>query len=718
MKRSLFIAALLLFSLAASAQTTWKPTAGSLTCSGVGTPSGAVADVLACANAAADGDTIFVPAGGFAWGSAITGLCKSLTFQAAGADRTVVTATANNTLINVSKSGVSFSACPSKTIRMTGMKVIGPFGSSGAFDFNCLQCTVRVDHIKGVGAIGGTNGTNRLLHTRYWNFTGLADHIILQDLGLGYTEGLDPSDGTTSQSGKTSWASASTAGTATGMVFEAFTAKDLNSVRESDCANGGRRTVRYGYFYVSGPNAGNLGPFNHGYDSVPYACFEALDYHLYCDPQNSGMSSCIEFRGGSGIVHDILAPGSWSYSPIDFANYRSTAGCIGQAGCSLGGQTLCAGYSGVDGNTAGSDPNTGLAYNGYPCNMQVGRGVMTVPEPWGSSSPIYAWKNCKAASCAAGDANALDPVPAAHFTGTNYTANHIAANRDYYSWVSGFDGTLGVGSGSTAARPATCTKGVAYWNTTTSALDKCSATNTWTAGAYADLAYPHPNDNGPWVEVEPVDTVHPNGTAYWPGEAMDYPNQSTAAASATKSVTIQNWNAQTDASDGSVTISSIAVGTGHYALASGGTCSAAPFTLAAGSSCTQNVVFQPSTIGLKADTLTVSFTGAPAGSSATLALSGTGETGGATPPTCTLTASASAGRLGDTYTLTLVTANTPTSALGDQGTGTWNVAGEVRTITPVALGSVTTTITVANSGGSNSCSATYRVDPRAAAIAW
>jgi hypothetical protein len=111
-----------------------------------------------------------------------------------------------------------------------------------------------------------------------------------------------------------------------------------------------------------------------------------------------------------------------------------------------------------------------------------------------------------------------------------WATNYITADRDYYtggivaqtSSSSPFDGTTGVGVGTLARRPATCTTGtlttnggvggVGYWATdqgswntsTTDAafnpsgvagedgiLYKCTATNTWTA-YYTPYAYPHP----------------------------------------------------------------------------------------------------------------------------------------------------------------------------------------------------------------------------------
>jgi hypothetical protein len=101
------------------------------------------------------------------------------------------------------------------------------------------------------------------------------------------------------------------------------------------------------------------------------------------------------------------------------------------------------------------------------------------------------------------------------------TANipYIKANRDYYDGTGGiqtsatspFNGTSGVGWGTKANRPTTCTTGVAYWatdegewasGTDVNSVDHagadgnlyiCTATNTWSASAaYTPYTYPHP----------------------------------------------------------------------------------------------------------------------------------------------------------------------------------------------------------------------------------
>ncbi len=90
----------------------------------------------------------------------------------------------------------------------------------------------------------------------------------------------------------------------------------------------------------------------------------------------------------------------------------------------------------------------------------------------------------------------------------------IAENKDFFSQKAGsFDGTGtaggGVGCGTLAARPATCTPGVGYWATDQSCSDmtgmvgvnparpiagtfyKCAAPDTWMA-YYTPFTYPHP----------------------------------------------------------------------------------------------------------------------------------------------------------------------------------------------------------------------------------
>ncbi|MCK4251861.1 T9SS type A sorting domain-containing protein [candidate division WOR-3 bacterium] len=111
----------------------------------------------------------------------------------------------------------------------------------------------------------------------------------------------------------------------------------------------------------------------------------------------------------------------------------------------------------------------------------------------------------------------------------------IAEDSEFFNFVSsGFDGTTGVGCGTYASRPLTCTKGVGYWATDQSCSDltgmvganpafpisgtlyKCTAINTWTP-YYTPFTYPHPlrtND----AEYEIIVNVYPNPCRVFQGE--------------------------------------------------------------------------------------------------------------------------------------------------------------------------------------------------------
>lgn len=143
---------------------------------------------------------------------------------------------------------------------------------------------------------------------------------------------------------------------------------------------------------------------------------------------------------------------------------------------------------------------------GYPCLDQAGRGKGTLLSgdgPGGStispvaslnqaSEPIYTWNNLVN--------SVLSP------TWAQSGGSVIIENREFYNQCgtaqacTTFNGTVGIGRGVRASRPATCTTGVAYastnggtWNNGASSvvLDKCIATNTWQDGWYTPLAYPH-----------------------------------------------------------------------------------------------------------------------------------------------------------------------------------------------------------------------------------
>jgi hypothetical protein len=154
----------------------------------------------------------------------------------------------------------------------------------------------------------------------------------------------------------------------------------------------------------------------------------------------------------------------------------------------------CDGTMSVDANRS---PST--THYGYPCKRQPGRDVN------GALVPVYAWNN------RFGDGTKADLNCSELSTNNPYTCiHHFKRDRDYYSSLSAnpqtsptspFNGTTGVGFGTLANRPTSCSTngaesggGVGYFATDVGAqgtLYRCSATNTWTVH-YVPFKYPHP----------------------------------------------------------------------------------------------------------------------------------------------------------------------------------------------------------------------------------
>ena len=111
--------------------------------------------------------------------------------------------------------------------------------------------------------------------------------------------------------------------------------------------------------------------------------------------------------------------------------------------------------------------------------------------PHQALEPVYAWGNMY------NNSRLLD-------VGSHYPS--IRENRDYYNQKNPFDGTAGVGVGTLASRPKTCTAGVAYWATDQGEWDSthegpdgqlyvCTASNVWSF-YYKPYTYPHPLVSG------------------------------------------------------------------------------------------------------------------------------------------------------------------------------------------------------------------------------
>jgi hypothetical protein len=241
-------------------------------------------------------------------------------------------------------------------------------------------------------------------------------------------------------------------------------------------------------------NTHNYGPAN----------FEVYDNIIQEDGSNTQGSDgencyrCIHHQGSNTYVvfNNTLSGVSKSGDPIVVQHYCSFPDCIDNAGAGWGLEQ-CDGTQSRDGNRS---PTT--THRGYPCWRQPGRDLN------GAYQPVYSWNNKWS------DGVRIDMLYNGGGSAPDYSTNHMQEDREWYNGVSinaqtsassPFDGTTGMGFGTFARRPTTCTTssetglgagdaGVGYFATDVGAqgtLYTCSATDTWTV-YYTPYTYPHP----------------------------------------------------------------------------------------------------------------------------------------------------------------------------------------------------------------------------------
>jgi len=181
------------------------------------------------------------------------------------------------------------------------------------------------------------------------------------------------------------------------------------------------------------------------------------------------------------------AQGNWTPAVNDSIQILRATVCLDQAG----------------GRGAGS------LYTGTGVNLLP---LLPVQASAQVPSPTYFWMNAF---------NGASLTNASNASGVHSFSGRVIRNRDFYtentnqaaqtSSTSPFDGTTsttGIGHGTLADRPTSCTPssnggsvGTAYWETDHNQLDFCIAANTWSAtgtspSSYVPYSYPHPLISG------------------------------------------------------------------------------------------------------------------------------------------------------------------------------------------------------------------------------
>lgn len=353
--------------------------------------------------------------------------------------------------------------------------------------------------------------------TTYSKLAGVIDH---NRIDMDYQENAFRFYGGGGAFGDLAWSLPTNLGGSDRLFVEA---NYFNGGFVNDCNYGAKMVIRYNFVRPL-PNQGDSGGWQ-GHQigqgtQRTRSCRSLEGYHNY---SSNPAPSAAQFASGGGPGVGV----AWGNTMVGynfdiiFEYIREVATGHSQTNTPSG-----IGYCGTpsNGTASGWDGNQSTA-TGYPCLDSVGRGqgdlvngqdfpnmlntvTSTISWPRQKLEPWYVWMETGAAT---GDNpwNGLAPL----------------RNRDYYTENAGqaaqtsasspFDGStaIGMGHGTLAFRPTTCTAGatgtyatsptgsygVGYFatdaNNGNGELYVCTSTNTWTA-IYQPYVYPHPLTGG------------------------------------------------------------------------------------------------------------------------------------------------------------------------------------------------------------------------------
>lgn len=420
------------------------------------------AAVQGAIDSSATGDTVIIPSGECTWsGSVSIPNDRKITLAGMGMDETVITREPQGNVLSLNRSGS----------RVTGIGFTNGLIVTEGYDFRIDHCRVSLaDWSNGI-TVQSRNIRSPNTHTSQ----GVIDNCIFENMrvlagGTNYMLGGDDSQ-------HDLWINSLDLGGEEAVYIEdnVFTG-GTNAV---DANYGGRFVFRYNTVTDSDIEAHSVQGDNRA----------TRKWEIYRNNirQTEGFQQ-VFLRGGTGVFFDNDLSGTVYFRLDNVRSFRDGGSNAGR----------CDGTSSWDGN---------LDETGWPCRDQIGTGG-DMSRMSGLSNgptqilvPAYFWNNYRGGSLFSAGV-------------VNDSGEHIKPNRDFYDFVnSGFDGSEGVGRGTYANRPETCTPGVGYWATDRGswnrsgsggqgALYTCNEDSQWELH-YVPYAYPHPLRSSSTAKPQP-----------------------------------------------------------------------------------------------------------------------------------------------------------------------------------------------------------------------
>lgn len=505
------------------------------------TTDGSASDVQAKLTSATSGDIVTLPAGSFSWTQAVAAtLPADVEILGAG---TSATGGGNQTVItdNVASGSplLQLSVAATGTFRMSGITFQS--GTGAIKDGGTISVygpgNIRIDHCR----FNATSSNNYQMLKIGGGIRGVLDSSILDLSDFCAIYVFNGRSGVGESQGNYEWTQPTAFGTSDFFFIEDCIVNGSSSFgvypsRILDGYTGAKVVVRFNT--LSQACIFEQHATGHGPDDRGPRAMEAYGNLVTSSLEKDPNFTAVDLQNGTALVWG----NSWGnvYKNIyRFQVVRKDNGTYNQSATPTGWGYAGSAFNGTGSNWDGGTAGGGDTVYGYPCLDQPGRGqgdllVGTFPSklndatgtlhwPNQASEPIYLWNNVGGVVPGWGGG-----------VFSNYAGeSRVAANRDYYPPASGiqtsptspFDGTVGVGWGTLANRPTTCTEGVAYfatdqgsWNGSTSnpygvqmngadgVLYKATATDTWTA-YYTPYTYPHPLRSTTQVSAPTFDPI-------------------------------------------------------------------------------------------------------------------------------------------------------------------------------------------------------------------
>lgn len=444
------------------------------------------ADVQAKIILAADGDRVLIPPGDCVWSTHVTiPNAKGIKLQGAGQGVTIIRHNVTSFTSSFNSSMLGVWVAPSNAVVVISDFTIDGNGQGTAkiaFQGAGLD-RYRVHHITmnnvsgtGMFAAPDADGTNEL--------SGLWDHITCNGASGGNPHCFQIQGAWGIQTAQTQFTRPIQLGTNHMTYLEDST---INYVTPPDGGadhySGARVVARYNTVTKT-----ELFGW-HGADSS-FRGIHSFEHYRNALTNNSQSWVTGNQRSGNGIDFENTATGN--YTGLAYSIYRNPNSGFASSWWQLH-RGWCGGTNPYDGNIGGTGRPAG-----YPCFDQQGWFFGPGPNGTKTLTPQYFFLNRI-------NGVLVDPQSG---TGHELEDGYIRKNVEFYSdvWAScsGASCTTGVGVGTLANRPASCTPGVGYWATDQGTwnqapgtpggqgvLYKCTAPNTWTR-YYTPYTYPHP----------------------------------------------------------------------------------------------------------------------------------------------------------------------------------------------------------------------------------